>query len=445
MGHCNSNSEETSIDLARDLPWSNESTLLRLPLTQLTCASPRQRPDWKKHSAKLNLSASILAYIDLMADGGYRNFQQHGAGPSYYHQHNQQYQQSQRHIARNGSPVNSVRNSYANDTPSPSRSPVSQASSHNHFGVYNQSHQQGQHVMMNGGHHQRFMQPSVASKYQHQSYQHGNGQQNHQHQHNHGGTHGLGHQHTFSSGTVPAVTPHFTPSVLDSGTSINSHNPVNDVYISNEHWQRQKSLANQSRQSQAASHHHCKKEGNVSRVQKALDQVSSEDVPEEREEERNRAVAISDRSRQDWNSLDFSGQGLRALAPALFAYNFLTRLYLDHNRLQRLDPAIAALRQLTLLDLSNNHIMELPQEIGMLVNLKELLVIDNELHALPCEIGHLFRLEVLAIEGNHLDDELKDAIMMNGTKSVITQLRETSGRKYIHSSIPSHLLSWTAC
>lgn len=188
-------------------------------------------------------------------------------------------------------------------------------------------------------------------------------------------------------------------------------------------------LAAESRQAHSAPHHHCKKEGNVSRVQKSLDQGPSEDLPEEREEERNRAMAISETSRQDWNSLDFSGQGLRALAPALFSYDFLTKLYLDHNKIQRLDPAIAGLRKLTHLDISNNQIMELPQEIGMLVNLKELLVIDNDLRTLPYELGHLFRLEMLGIEGNPLDEDYRAIIVNHGTKSLITQLRENAGRE----------------
>jgi len=296
--------------------------------------------------------------------------------------------------------------------------------------MYNQGHQQGQHVMMNGGHHQRFMQSSAASKYQHQNYQQGNGHQNHHHQQNHVGGPGVGHQHTFSSGTMSNATPHFTSSVLHNGNSNNHQMASNEGYNPNEHWQRQLLLAAQSRQANSAPHHHCKKEGNVSRVQKSLDLGPSEDLPEEREEERNRAMAISEKSRQDWNALDFSGQGLRAIAPALFAYNFLTKLYLDHNKLQRLDPLIASLRQLTHLNVSSNQIMELPQEIGMLVNLRELLVIDNDLRTLPYEVGHLFRLEMLGIEGNPLlDEEYRDAIVSSGTKSLVTQLREEAGRE----------------
>jgi len=160
-------------------------------------------------------------------------------------------------------------------------------------------------------------------------------------------------------------------------------------------------------------------------------------------------MAVSETSRQDWNSLDFSGQGLRALAPALFKYDFLTKLYLDHNKLQRLDPIISSLRKLTHLDISNNQIMELPQEIGMLVNLKELLVFDNHLRTLPYEIGHLFRLEILGIEGNPLDEDYKEIIVQNtqnGTKSLVTQLREHAGRKHLSAfAFWVSVIPWTEC
>jgi CCR4-NOT transcription complex subunit 6 len=50
--------------------------------------------------------------------------------------------------------------------------------------MYNQSHQQGQHMMMNGGpSHQRYnMQMNLAQKYQHQAHQQHHGQQHHQQQ-----------------------------------------------------------------------------------------------------------------------------------------------------------------------------------------------------------------------------------------------------------------------
>ena len=273
----------------------------------------------------------------------------------------------------------------------------------------------------------------MSHKYQHQTYQQQHGQQNLHHQQNHTGGHGLGHQQTFSSGTLSNATPHFTPNNLHNGTSNNNQVGMNENLIPNQHWQRQLQLAAESRQAQTAPHHHCKKDGVISRLQKPMDQVPSEEIPEEEAEERNRATTISENSRQDWNALDFSGQQMRALSPMLFQYDFLSKLFLDHNKLTRLDPVIGQLRNLTHLDISSNQIMELPEEIGMLVNLNELLVFENILQTLPVQIGHLFKLEMLGIDGNPIEEEIRDVVMHHGTKALVTQFREDYSRKNPHS------------
>ncbi len=159
-----------------------------------------------------------------------------------------------------------------------------------------------------------------------------------------------------------------------------------------------------------------------------MEQTPTEEAAEEVEEERNRAITVGEISRQDWDSLDCSGQGMRAISASIFAYKFLKKLYLDHNRLSRLDPVVGHLRNLTHLDISSNQIMELPEEIGMLVNLKELLVFDNNLQTLPYEVGYLFKLETLGIDGNPLDEDLKEHLVHHGTKSLVTHLRENAAR-----------------
>lgn len=195
-------------------------------------------------------------------------------------------------------------------------------------------------------------------------------------------------------------------------------------------WQRQLQLAAESRQAQSQPNHHAKKDGVVSLKSRVNDQAAVEEVLDDGEDDRNRAISNIENSRQDWNALDLSGQGLRALSRSLFMYEFLTKLFLDDNRLPVLDPIIGQLRRLTHLDVSHNDIRDLPEEIGMLVNLKELLAFDNRLSTLPREIGNLFKLETLGIEGNpKLDDELKERIMQDGTKGLITYIRENAERK----------------
>ena len=285
--------------------------------------------------------------------------------------------------------------------------------------------------MINGGHPQRYMQMGLGQKYQHQTH---HGHQNHQQQQNNAGGHNMGHQHTFSSGTLSNATlsnatPHFTSNNLHNGSSANNQIGLSENYVQNTHWQRQLQLVAESRQAQSTPHHHGKKEGAASRVNRVVDQIPTEESAGEGEEERNRATTIPEVTSQIWSVLDFSGQGLRMLSTQLFAYDFLTKLYLDHNRLSHLNPVIGQLRRLTYLDISNNQIMDLPEEIGMLVNLKELLFFDNNLRSLPYEIGHLYKLEMLGIEGNPLDEEIKEQIMLNGTKALVTQLRENAERK----------------
>ena len=75
--------------------------------------------------------------------------------------------------------------------------------------------------------------------------------------------------------------------------------------------------------------------------------------------------------------------------------------------------------------------MELPEEIGMLVNLQELLVFENGLQTLPYTIGNLFRLEMLGVEGNPLEEQIKEHIMLHGTNSLITMIRENDQCKIL--------------
>ena len=132
--------------------------------------------------------------------------------------------------------------------------------------------------------------------------------------------------------------------------------------------------------------------------------------------------------------MDLSGQGLRALSITLFSdYLFLGKLFIDGNRLRQLNPAIGQLRNLTHLDASHNELVAIPEEIGMLVNLKSLLLFDNQINSLPYEIGHLHKLDVLGVEGNPLDEEMKEELYQNGTKALVTHLRENTSCKHSFS------------
>ncbi|KAL2860719.1 Endonuclease/exonuclease/phosphatase [Aspergillus lucknowensis] len=351
-----------------------------------------------------------------MADGTYR-FQQPGAGQFFFQSQSQQ-QSQQRHLLRNGTGSPTGRLKYNHETPSPSRSPpLGQAAALNPFTMYGQTHQ-GQHVIMNSSQtHQRF--GMQMPKLQAQSHHPHPAQQPHHHGHHNQPPQHVSHQHNFSSGALTSATPHFTPSHLQNGAHTNIDEDIDESM--NEHWQQQLQLAAESRQ--ASSPHYYAR--TVAQQTKGIQIAPSQPEPQENGVKlKNGVVKGQPASRQGWHSIDFGGQGLRAISLSLFNYTFLEKLYLSHNKLRVLPPEIGQLRRLTHLDLSGNDLTMLPEEIGMLTNLKQLLLFDNNIRTLPFEMGYLYRLEILGIEGNPLEDVLKSLIMKEGTKSLIKYLRE---------------------
>jgi CCR4-NOT transcription complex subunit 6 len=281
--------------------------------------------------------------------------------------------------------------------------------------MYAQNHQ-GQPVMMNGGQaHQRYM--PMPPKFQHPSHHPHHGQQ---HPHPHAQpNHTLAHQHSFSGTALSNAAQHFTPSHIQNGTPANVEEDIEEPM--NEHWQQQLQLAAESRQ--ASSPHYYAR--SVAQQTKGLQLASSQpDGTDNAAEEQNRPSGTKESRPQSWTSLDFGGQGLRALSNNLFHYTFLDKLYLNHNKLKTLPSAVGQLKSLTHLDISSNDLNEIPPEIGMLTNLKKLLLFDNHLQSLPYELGYLYQLDTLGIEGNPLADILKSRIMQEGTKSLIKYLKE---------------------
>ncbi|KAF2814195.1 uncharacterized protein BDZ99DRAFT_233000 [Mytilinidion resinicola] len=362
-----------------------------------------------------------------MADA-YTGYQR-GANQSFYSQQQQHAPNyHSRQIAnRTGSPTHNGRLPFSTDTPSPTRSPGPQSPAH--YGMFNQGHHNQNHTMLNGASHQRYaMHMNLGKPFQHQqNHQHHGIQQHQQHQEHNGANHGTNfanHQHTISSGGLSNATPHFTPGHMQNGTpgSVNSGpaKPPND------HWYEQLRLAQQARE-MTQSHPHAR---NHPSVNKNVVAGSTNGVTKESEkEERNRALIHGpDDARQDqtWTILDFGGQNLKVLAAPLFQYDFLTKLYLNCNKLSSLSPTVGKLRSLNHLDLSLNELHSIPPEIGMLVNLRQLLLFDNQLETLPFEMGSLYQLEMLGIEGNPLSEDIKSIVVDHGTVELIKFFRENA-------------------
>jgi CCR4-NOT transcription complex subunit 6 len=295
--------------------------------------------------------------------------------------------------------------------------------------MFNQGHgHQGHNVMMNGGaNHQRYaMQMNLGKPFQHNQnhQQHGHGHQ--QHQEHSGAGHGgqYNHQHNVSSGGISSVQPHFASSHLQNGTPGSVHSGLSKP--PNEHWAEQLQLAQRARE-MTQSHSHARTHPSVN---KSVVAGTSNGIQKESDkEERNRPAGQSIQDAKEnhiWTILDFGGQNLKTLTSSLFQYSFLTKLYLNCNKLMAIPEGIGKLRNLTHLDVSLNELRSLPQEIGMLVGLKQLLLFDNHLDYLPSELGSLYQLEMLGIEGNPIPDELKSIIVEHGTSELIKHFRENA-------------------
>ncbi|KAH7138239.1 glucose-repressible alcohol dehydrogenase-like protein transcriptional effector [Dendryphion nanum] len=353
---------------------------------------------------------------------------QRGTGQTFYPQHAQNLHRNLPSRVRSPATANARIPFRTPETPSPSRSPGPQQSPHQ-YGMFNQNHgHQGHNVMMNGGaSHQRYMQMNLGKPFTHnQNHQHHGGHAHQQHQDHTSANHGnqYNHQHNISSGGLSNAQPHFTPSHLQNGTPNSVHSGLSKPV--NEHWAEQLQQAQRSRE-MTQSHSHARSHPSVNKS--VVAGTTNGGSKDELKEERNRPTAQTTQDAKDshiWTVLDFGGQNLKVITTSLFQYTFLTKLYLNCNKLSVLPREIGQLRALTHLDLSLNNLHYLPAELGMLVNLKQLLVFDNQLESLPYELGSLYQLEMLGIEGNPISDDLKSIIMEQGTTELIKYFRENS-------------------
>jgi CCR4-NOT transcription complex subunit 6 len=302
--------------------------------------------------------------------------------------------------------------------------------------MFGQNHQ-GQHGRVNGGpggqrlpmmynfQHQNTHQQQQSHAQHHQALQ-----ENHT-AHNGNGT-VLGHHTSYSSGVLSNATPNFTPNSLQNGHPTATRG--GQAQQITEHWAEQLKLHKETERAHAtmidqhAPNHYARTKGNENRSipnEVTATNLAINSALEGQAEDRGRpSNADGLIRRQDWHSMDMSGQGLRVLTSPLFRYTFLNELYIASNKISQLPAAIGKLRLLRHLDASNNLLTELPPELGMCVYLKQLLLFDNNIRTLPNELGSLYQLEMLGIEGNPLDAGMKQEIMEHGTKSLVHHLLE---------------------
>jgi CCR4-NOT transcription complex subunit 6 len=297
--------------------------------------------------------------------------------------------------------------------------------------MYGQNHQQGHGNRLNGSAGGQRM--PMMYTYQQNAHHQQPHVQHHQplqpdHSSHPGAGNSMGHHSSYSGGVMANTSP-FAAAIQNGHSNTTRGGQAQQI---NEHWADQLRLHKDTEransvmvdQHQPNFYARMKADQNKGVMGSAPSQAPSEAAAPEAEDRRRPTAIVKSRQRQDWRNLDISGQGLRALAPALFVYNFLQELYIASNKLTILPAAIGELRQLTHLNASYNQISELPAEIAMCTQLKELLLFNNNLRTFPSELGSLYLLDMLGVEGNPLDQELKQEIMERGTKSLISWLRE---------------------
>jgi CCR4-NOT transcription complex subunit 6 len=288
--------------------------------------------------------------------------------------------------------------------------------------MYAQNHGSSQYLM-NGGSHQRHgVQINMGKPFQQQHAHHGQ----HHHQdpgHAHAGNYAH-HQHSHSGSGLSNPTGHFGAGHMQNGAQGASYNTPSKP--PNEHWASQLQLAQQCRDN-SVSHSYARHVHGMSKnaVASTASMLSAESITEERQRPSAEDPAVKPQG-ISFTELDISGQHIARYSPGIFNYNFLTKLYLNNNKLTYLPGEVGKLRSLKVLDLSLNAIRELPPQIGMLVNLKELLLVDNQLESLPFELGNLYQCSMLAIEGNPLNEELKNVVIEHGSSELIRMLRDNA-------------------
>lgn len=307
----------------------------------------------------------------------------------------------------------------------------------NLLGMFSQNHQQGHNSRINGAPGGRGI-PMLYNYQQQQQQHHQTHLQHHQAQQAehaaHNGNGGVMGHHSAFTGVMGNSSP-YSNNGLQNGQGGAARGGQTQQMT--EHWGEQLRLFEESKQAHRAMteqnqpHYYARLKASENRGIAGPSPTSGKNNGDDEADDRRRPYSLeAKKERQNWHNMDLSGQGLRNLAPALFRYQFLHDLFIASNRLQTLPPAIGQLRQLRYLNVSFNQIKILPPELGMCTYLNQLLLFENQIATLPFELGSLHLLEVLGIEGNPLDQDMKQEIMEKGTKSLINLLKEQAPGKH---------------
>ncbi|KAI8910995.1 Endonuclease/exonuclease/phosphatase [Gorgonomyces haynaldii] len=235
-----------------------------------------------------------------------------------------------------------------------------------------------------------------------------------------------GQMSTYYQPVMPSrIQTHFTPKPSGMMAYVNQPSMLQTL---GPHHQKQLEAAQKAR-SESTQHHHARiaaaqsrKNNNIQTAQNLANQAIE---PRTSEASVGPRTPVLKETFADWTALDLSGMMISNLSRTIFAYEFLTHLYLNHNNLRFLSPDIAKLTHLVSLNLTGNKLTLLPVELGLVVSLKELLLFDNQIFNIPSEFGQLYQLEMLGLEGNPIVEPIATMIVKEGTQAVVQYLRDS--------------------
>ena len=133
------------------------------------------------------------------------------------------------------------------------------------------------------------------------------------------------------------------------------------------------------------------------RLQTSQAPYTSKDVHE--------AVRALDEAPDGWRMLDWSGQGLEALAEVPASFQHVRVASVADNKMSFFPAQLTALTLLQRLNLSNNSLSEIPYEVGQLQMLREMRATDNSITVISAKaVEKLSNITLLDLRRNQLQE-----------------------------------------
>ncbi|CAK7245607.1 MAG: Glucose-repressible alcohol dehydrogenase transcriptional effector [Sporothrix thermara] len=216
--------------------------------------------------------------------------------------------------------------------------------------MYNQGHQQGHASRLNGNPAGRGIPMALYNFQQPGAHQHQSLSQHHQvlqgtDQGGHNsGSQTLAHHSAYGGGVLSAASPFSNGLQNGHGAALRTaqQQPVNEHWADQLRQHKEAEAANIAMVEQNQANYYARLKASENKGIGGPSPIMNDSTLADGDsEDIRRPWAVEKPNRQqDWHNLDLSGQGLRALSPQLFCYEFLQELYISSNKLTVLPAAI---------------------------------------------------------------------------------------------------------